>query len=121
MNGGHCWALPNVVDFSLGPSDGSACDTLGLNNAVLQLNHYNFSITLYPNPASENVTVFYKLPSGSQALFKMYDVLGQTMEKATLQKGSNHYEMNVSKLSAGIYFLQISVDSYSQMKKLIVE
>lgn len=75
-------------------------------------------IKIYPNPAVDQVTV-----SLSNNTFpveaSIYTLTGQKVMQQTLEKNSNLLE--VSKLSAGIYFVVIRSDELNETKKLIIK
>ncbi len=69
----------------------------------------NSAFILYPNPATYTVKVnlFYNFKS--TATIKIYDVLGSEVlsDKLTLQ-GHDEFELDVSSLAKGVYFVSIS-------------
>ncbi len=75
-------------------------------------------IKIYPNPAVDQVTV-----SLSNNTFpveaSIYTLTGQKVMQQTFEKNSNSLE--VSKLSAGIYFVVIRSDELNETKKLIIK
>ena len=84
---------------------------LGVNKAQL----LNFS--MYPNPSSGHVNL--QLPSGNyRAQVKVYDYLGKTLIQNSIN--SQNTNLNISNLSAGIYFVRIQSDSKVGTKKLVV-
>jgi len=84
---------------------------LGVNKAQL----LNFS--MYPNPSSGRVNL--QLPSGNyRAQVKVYDYLGKTLIQNSIN--SQNTNLNISNLSAGIYFVRIQSDSKVGTKKLVV-
>ena len=84
---------------------------LGVNKAQL----LNFS--MYPNPSSGHVNL--QLPSSNnRAHVKVYDYLGKTLIQKSIN--SQNTSLDISNLSAGIYFVRIQSDSKVGTKKLIV-
>jgi hypothetical protein len=76
------------------------------------------SITIYPNPAKDQVTINH--PNGSICL--LFDLLGNQLT-VNSQSNSESTEMNTSSLKSGIYMIKI-VENQSKketVKKLIVE
>lgn len=79
----------------------------------------NKELKLYPNPVSELLTIEY---SGSEVLLlKMTNKLGQEVKRTEF---SNKQGINVSKLSSGIYFVEVRIKNNPSEKiiwKIFVE
>ena len=66
----------------------------------------NFGIRVYPNPASTYVQVESKKYKVKSCL--VYDIYGRTVNNSPLLKGARGiYEINISTLPKGIYFIKI--------------
>ena len=76
---------------------------------------------LFPNPAHNTVHIDLKNTSELLAQITIYDVLGNlVMTKSNL--GSNQTSMDITTLSKGLYFVEISTSSnFKLTKKLLVE
>lgn len=73
-------------------------------------NQLSGSLEIYPNPSSERITVF-----GLKVIqMKIYNNLGQLMLEA-----NNTNVLNVSSLSAGVYFIKITDGINFSTKKFI--
>ena len=72
---------------------------------------------IYPNPMSEEL--FIKNLSGEPAKGNLYDVTGKFILNFAIDNKEN--SINVENLAAGIYFLKISDDENSIVKKIVVE
>jgi len=84
---------------------------LAVNDARL------LQFSMYPNPSDNFVTL--QLPSGTnKANVKIFDYLGKTLIQKNLNNANNN--LNVSNLSAGIYFVRIQSDTKVGTKKLVV-
>lgn len=84
-----------------------------VSNALATQEFVLEDIRVYPNPATDNLTVSipetYNLKSVS-----LYDVLGQVVRK------NDNRQLNVSGLSKGIYFLDIVTDKGKATKKIVI-
>lgn len=78
----------------------------------------NYSIFIYPNPASENLYVQFPLPESNLHLY-VFDVSGKQVGSFTLTPQSN--KINVSSFEKGIYFYKSSSENSSYTGKFIVE
>ncbi len=79
----------------------------------------------YPNPFNPNTIIRWQSPLNDRQTLKIFDVLGR--EVATLideyrPKGMHSIEFNSNdyNLSSGIYFYQLRIGNYSQIKKMII-
>jgi len=67
------------------------------------------NINLYPNPAKSNIKIELDLDSKKEVLIKLFDVSGKEIlsQGKSLSKGKNTIEYDVSKISSGIYIVNI--------------
>lgn len=77
----------------------------------------------YPNPFNPSTRINYSVPSTSIVNLKVYDILGN--EVAVLvneEKQAGNYEMNfnASELTGGVYFYQLTTNSFVDTKKMIL-
>ncbi len=77
----------------------------------------------YPNPFNPVTTISWQSPVGIHQVLKVFDVLGN--EIATLvneykNAGIHEVEFFAADLASGIYFYQITGDSYTEIKKMIL-
>jgi hypothetical protein len=78
----------------------------------------NYSVNIYPNPASDRVTVNVEGLSG-KAQVSVIDLSGRTLMSDTMTDGS--VQLNVSSLAQGSYFVRISGERFTTVRKLIVK
>lgn len=78
----------------------------------------NFNFTFYPNPVSDQLVITMAKNLGSDLLLNVYDISGKVILSQLMQVDSNDV-LDVSSLSSGIYFLNISDGKNSKTKKLI--
>lgn len=77
---------------------------------------------VYPNPAGDHVTVALGYGSGTIAGIAVYDMLGKTMLSTKPAVGSTSEMVDVSGISSGIYFLEVtSGTNQKTVKKLVIE
>ncbi len=108
--------------------------TAGINNSVTAINDEiqpdEFSLSQnYPNPFNPTTTINYSVPASvksnagneSHILLKVYDVLGKevaTLVNASMQPGHYSAEFNGANLPSGMYFYKLSVNGYSETRKM---
>ena len=80
-------------------------------------------LNVYPNPAADRAIVVFTSTEGADFNIKMVDVSGRTImtERGTATNGLNQREVNVSEMSAGIYFVVIETNNVVEQIKMIVE
>jgi hypothetical protein len=76
------------------------------------------SFTVYPNPASSNVNLMV-LNTDNGFDVTVIDMLGKTVINNSF--ATNEASLDISVLNSGIYFISITADGKSQVKKLIVK
>lgn len=78
----------------------------------------------YPNPFNPTTRISYKIEEPGLVQLKVYNVLG--MEVATLvneykYSGNHSTDFDASKLSSGVYLYSLSVNNFTQTRKMILE
>ncbi len=81
-------------------------------------NIFTSEVKVFPNPASDLVTIFLKNASERTSLF-VYDVMGRTVKQQFFDNGQMN--LSVADLQAGVYYLKISQAGQQTTKKLIVK
>ncbi len=85
----------------------------------------NLNFNVYPNPAEDNTIIAFNLLESNSANITVYDVVGKeiaTVFSGNLSSGEHQYSLaENTKLSAGVYFIKLSVGGENFTKKLIVK
>lgn len=79
-------------------------------------NHSKFDLSLYPNPVTNN-TVFIDTKADTPLTYKIISISGRTILEDTLQNN----EIDVTKLSKGIYILQATTANSEKTIKQFVK
>jgi hypothetical protein len=82
--------------------------TAGLNDNVLN------NIKMYPNPANDYLN--FNANSNENLDIQIFDILG----KSVLNLDNVRNPVNVSELKSGVYFVQITLGTVKETKKLII-
>jgi hypothetical protein len=73
------------------------------------------SVTLFPNPAGSFINInYYALTEGSLNTAYIYDAVGRQILSNTIvstNKGTNTGRIDISKLTSGIYFVQVQTSA----------
>lgn len=96
----------NITDFE----NNLYLDDINIQNAattgVGELN--NTSVHLYPNPASNSIQLDLSRLNETGLRLRIYDLTGRTLLDEKGVAGGYQYEYNLSSLSSGSYFLEIT-------------
>lgn len=129
-------AIGNYTVVVTNPSTGCAAESLpvAVTNScgLIVLNSENLSADLtnpvvkfsvYPNPSRGNIAVTFNGRNTSNLTLKVYDVLGKLVysKKEQTLKAGNVYNLELSMLSAGVYYLEANDNNVKQRIKFIIE
>jgi len=103
------FAYGQVEDYTI--SFGSAPLALTNNTTITESGS---DLVIYPNPTDGIINIS---PSGISESYKVYDRNGFEVQKGKISNGS----INVSKLSNGLYFLELSNDNGTIVKTFLKE
>ena len=103
-------------------------DTLGTITAVNEkyTETLPYRIELYqnyPNPFNPSTTIEYDLVSSGKVTLKIYNILGKevrTLAEGNQQKGKHKIIFNARNLPSGVYFYQITTQSFSKVQKAVL-
>lgn len=76
-------------------------------------------ISVYPNPSNDYMMIEMPNNINTTKTFKLMDLYGRLVLQH--QSSKNSIKLDVSKLNAGVYFLQIESDSKSYVKKIQIK
>ena len=82
------------------------------------------SMNVYPNPATNNITIDFDLDSDSQVSFEVFNLLGERVYVSAQANfvGTNQVNIDVTSLTAGMYTLNMIVDgAYTTTKVTITK
>jgi hypothetical protein len=82
------------------------------------------NIQIFPNPASDQVSVEFDLVDDKNIRVEMKDVLGRLVKTGAssfLQAGHHQISMPLGDVAKGIYFISVNSDAQVLTKKLVVE
>lgn len=80
---------------------------------------YNF-----PNPFTENTTIYFELPKEADVKLNIYDQSGRIMLQQIISdatQGANYYQINLSSLAAGVYFYELTSGQHKVVNKMIIQ
>lgn len=76
---------------------------------------------LFPNPASENIIVNYKLPLDGNSFIKIFDITGHEFKSYSLSKAIGNLTITTEEIPQGVYLVYLTCnDQKSNVSKLII-
>ncbi len=75
----------------------------------------------YPNPFNPSTSIAFTIPETGMVRLNIYNVLGELVSELVnenLEAGFHQYQFNGSNLTSGVYFYSISVNGFTQVKKM---
>lgn len=108
-------------DYSVSVTNADGCEamaTYAVNfTSLTQNNIAQFNV--YPNPASDKITVV--IDEASESVVTIRDTKGSVVYEATLFNDNAVYEINVSDLQNGMYFISITTTNEIKTTSFIVK
>jgi len=80
----------------------------------------NSSLNVFPNPASSVIQINYTTIQKNNAQLNITNAKGQSVYKETF-KGNYNKEIDLSKYSRGVYFIEIVADKKRTQRKIILD
>jgi hypothetical protein len=77
----------------------------------------------YPNPYNPTTLITYSIPTSSNVILKVYNVLGKLITTLVNEnQGAGIYKVNfdAGSLSNGVYFYKIQAGNYTAVKKMLL-
>ena len=110
----------NFANFRLGPIDGSACDTLGINS-VESFEKPVADVSVYPNPAKEalNIRLLNAIPKKPNIY--IFNSLGALIYQGQFEIAVHTLKLGDLNLSNGLYWIKIMNGNDSFVKRFVVE
>jgi hypothetical protein len=83
----------------------------------------SIGLSLYPNPASNEVTVAFNLSEPDRVRIELFDELGrkqQEIASGMLEQGKHTFNMDVSRLIPGPYYLKFAMSNFYRTIPLVL-
>ncbi|MFK8008388.1 MAG: T9SS type A sorting domain-containing protein [Saprospiraceae bacterium] len=76
-------------------------------------------ISVAPNPVTEKVTIFIDTPISIAASYQLINMQKEVMIEKTIAEGNSSFEIDMSNLPGGVYFMKFYVDQEVIAKKIV--
>ncbi len=78
-------------------------------------------LTIYPNPFKDQITLRFESLKSTDASITLFNVLGEKLSsfEKRLSIGTNQFDLSLTNLSAGYYFLQLRVEDGFETIKIL--
>ena len=106
---------PNVFGFGLCEFLVLPTHLYGITTEKAPMKH----VALYPNPATDQISVKINDSNSANLTLNLYSVLGNLIQTQTVSQ--NDQSINTSGLSEGVYFVEIKSKSWSEKQKVIIQ
>ena len=112
-------ALDFIVDSMYINPIGSSVNLISHSNSVL-----NNSISIYPNPATNQTKIKYELTNEANVEIELFDLVGRKtktiIEKSMFEKNKYEHTIPLNELSSGVYFIKFKINNSENVIKLII-
>jgi len=91
----------------------------GINESLNEVVNLN----VYPNPAKNNFSISLNNEKAEPVSYELINAIGQSVKKENLgnQQGKTIYNINVSEIPAGVYFVKVSEGNKVSTKKITIQ
>lgn len=81
-----------------------------------------FNLNIFPNPIGSEINIVFDVTEREALSFELTNTMGQviyTLNNVKFNAGKNEFKVNSEKMITGIYFLKISNEKNSHLRKII--
>jgi len=110
----------NFANFRLGPIDGSACDTLGINS-VKEFEKPEASISVYPNPANSIINIRLLNTSPKKPIIHIFNSQGSKVFEEPFANFLHTIHLSELNIAKGLYWIRLINGNESYLKRFIIE
>jgi hypothetical protein len=81
------------------------------------------NVTVYPNPAKDNISIKFNNENSEFASFQLVNVLGQSIRQQSIPsvKGETVHNLNLNGIESGIYFVKLTVGNKASVTRITVQ
>lgn len=109
--------VPGSMLNPLGGSEIDICAPFGF----YEINEAAFNFEILPNPTSGNFSIKFKHPLKEKTTLQGISTTGKVILLQAIEPGTSHFETSIEHQPNGMYFLQLTSQSYTATKKMILQ
>ena len=97
-------------------------DNLSFDNLITSVQEQtdkNTLLNMYPNPASDIITLNIDNTNNAELTLNIYNVIGTLVKSETLKQ--NNRQINIRDLSNGVYMVSIKTKDWTESQRLIIQ
>ena len=122
-------ATDKLYSRNIDPQNGKGIELVQLTGKVTSVQQENkvpsrYELSQnYPNPFNPTTIINYQIPTEGFVTIKLFDILGKELRTLVSKKqsaGNYSYNFDANRLSSGIYIYKISVNNFTQSKKMVI-
>ncbi len=124
QNPTHTYANVGTYNVTLTINNGSCSSTQTVSiiiTSIDQLGQNSLSMALMPNPTQAHTTLTMGRALSEDVQVEIMDVTGKVYQQHTLTQGQTNLDLDVSKLPAAVYLVQLRGKNFNATQKLVVE
>ena len=92
---------------------------IAVTTGISEKRYNELSFSVYPNPASEVVTLTMNKAFNEKVIMNIYNATGMLIKTETLLQ--NQQQINMGDLSNGLYIIEIRAKSWAGKQKLLIQ
>ena len=92
-----------------------------LPTAIKNVSTKEFGVSIFPNPASNQLHILATIPAKEPIFIRVYDMTGKEILSDKIQNGAQEKTFSIQSIPAGIYLIQCYNESFSTFEKLVKE
>jgi hypothetical protein len=97
---------------------------VGDETGIKEIEENGLAISMYPNPANGTVSISYYLNNAQNVNLELFNSLGQKVYGANqgiTSAGQHSLVLNVQQFEPAVYFMRITTDNATTVKKLVIQ
>ena len=111
------------ISVQLEPLSVNAITLQAASTAVAQVKPASMGLNVYPNPAESKLNIDFGLNENSPVTIEIFNSNGRKITSVPYLNsinGKNHIETDLSGFAAGVYWISVRTDSFTETRKFIV-
>jgi len=113
----------NILDGSNNETAFKNAINSAITTKVLPLEKKKANISVYPNPAKNNISIHYRLDNEEEIEISVFNTVGTEVTKVHMLQSAGQHQTNVNlnnALSSGVYFMQLKKEGQTTVVKFEV-